>query len=78
MQLRKWFLFCSTTDANGTAGNELWRFDLGADATSKPSAIVGLGGLPGYNHWGLQIIPAHCGKEIYGFINGRGTISFGF
>ena len=70
----KWYLFCSTTDASGTSGNELWRFDLGADLTSQPTAITGLGSLPGSNHWGLQIIPSVCGKEYYGFINGRGTI----
>jgi hypothetical protein len=70
----KWYLFCSTTDANGTNGNELWRFDFGSDLTSTPSAVTGLGSLPGYNHWGLQIVPSACGSEYYGFICGRGEI----
>ncbi len=70
----KWYLFCSTTDASGTSGNELWRYDFGSDIGGNYTRVTGLGSLPGSNHWGLQIIPSSCGDQFYGFINSRGSI----
>ncbi len=69
-----WFLFCSTTDASGTVGNELWRINFGTDLSSVPATVEGLGSLPNQGHWGLQIVPSACGDEYYGFINARGNI----